>query len=174
VEDALWPDESTILEVGSTRRRLRALEEVLSTLPPEPYQRLKEQAARFDWFIPGEAILGQVRPVRARSDCTRRESEPGPWTRVVYLSPLLEQQDWAVMVTSVVHELAHIILGHRLFDLDREEYGQQEQAARRALREWGFQMEADQADHHLRNLAMNRWYPGSQQGIRPAGPTTIG
>jgi SAM-dependent methyltransferase len=173
VEDAIWPNEPLAPEVGLMSRRLRALEQVLSTLPPEPYQRLKEEAARFDWFIPSDTMLGQVRPFRATVDHPTVDAGSVPQARVVYLSPLLEQQEWPVVVTVVAHELAHVILGHRLLDLDREAYDHQEQAVRKAVRQWGFQVEADQADQHLKNQAISRRFPESQRGIRAIAPQTI-
>jgi SAM-dependent methyltransferase len=173
IEDALWPNEPVAAEVGLMSRRLRALEEVLSTLPPEPYQLLKEEAARFNWFIPSDTMLGQVRPFRAAVDHPTEDGGSAPHARVVYLSPLLEQQEWPVIVTVVVHELAHVILGHRLHGLDREAYDHQEQVVQNAVRQWGFQLEADQADQDLKNRAISRHFPESQRGIRPADPRTI-
>ncbi len=154
VKDALWPAEPVQLELGVESRRLQALEEVLSTLPPEPYRQLQGEAARFDWFIPGDRVLGQVHPFRAGVGAER-------WARVVYLSPLLEQQEWPVVVTVVVHELAHVILGHRLLDLDRVTYDRQEEAVRQAVREWGFQVEAERTDEHLWQQVFNRLVPES-------------
>jgi SAM-dependent methyltransferase len=173
VEDALWPGEPAASEVAVMSRRLRALEEVLSTLPPEPYQSLKEEAARFDWFIPSGAMLGQFRSFRATVDRPTADGGSASQARVVYLSPLLEQQEWPVVVTVVVHELAHVILGHRLHNLDRQAYDHQEQAVRNAVRDWGFQVEADRADQHLKNQSINRRFPESQRGIRPLGPRTL-
>ncbi len=155
-------------------RRLRALKEVLATLPPGPYERLKQEANQFDWFIPPGAALGQVHPFRAVFEAPEGNDGQGRWARVVYLSPLLEEQEWPVIVTVVAHELAHVILGHRLRELDREAYELQEEAARGAVIEWGFQEEADRASEHLRNQAANQLYPESQRGIRPAGSRTIG
>ncbi len=173
VDDALWPDEPLPLEFRCGSRRLRGLEEVLTTLPGEPYQQLKEQVASFNWFIPSDIVLGQVHPFRATVDCRTAAAGSGPWARVVYLSPLLEQQEWPVVVSVVVHELAHVILGHRLHDLDRETYEHQEESVRNAVREWGFQDEAERADDHMRNQASNRRFPRSHRGIRPAGPATM-
>jgi SAM-dependent methyltransferase len=167
VRDAVWPDQHLQLEVGLGSLRLLALEEVLSTLPPEPYQRLKKEAARFQWFIPSDLALGQIHPFRAVADLPPTETGSVPWVRVVYLSPLLEQQEWTVVVTVIVHELAHVILGHQVLDLDRDTYGNQEEAVRQAVRKWGFQVEADQADEHLRNPAFNRLLPPSQAEAGP-------
>jgi SAM-dependent methyltransferase len=149
IDDALWPDEPLPFEFRAGSRRLRGLEEVLTTLPGEPYRQLKERAKRFDWFIPSDMVLGQVRPIRATVD--RLPEGSGHWARVVYLSPLLEQQEWPVVVSVVVHELAHLILAHELHDLDRAAYEQQEDAARIAVREWGFEHEAERADEHGRS-----------------------
>lgn len=143
--DSLWPPESVLRELGGTSKRLQALEEVLRMLPREPYERLKQQTASFDWFIPSEIVLGQVHPFRAAVEATNGGAGAGRHARVVYLSPLLEQQDWAVVITVAVHELAHVILGHRILDVDPDTYERQEEAARDATAHWGFRAVADQA-----------------------------
>jgi SAM-dependent methyltransferase len=174
IADALWPGASAVdQEAWSMSRRLRALEEVVATLPPEPYERFKQQANQFEWFLPAGAVLGQVHPFRATFEGPAATDGQARWARVVYLSPLLEEQEWPVIVTVVAHELAHLILGHGL-QLDREAYELQEEAARGAVMEWGFQEEADRASEVLRDQATNQRYPESQRGIRPAGLKTMG
>jgi SAM-dependent methyltransferase len=172
-DDALWPGQPPAFQVGFGARRLLAIEEVLTTLPPEPYQHLKAVAADFEWFVPSDTVLGQVRPFRASVKCPTSEAPSIPWARIVYLSPLLEQQEWPVVVTVVVHELAHVILGHRLHDLDLESFERQEEAAWHAVREWGFGAEADRADEQLRDQALKRVSPDSHREIRPAARQTI-
>jgi SAM-dependent methyltransferase len=149
VEDSLWPGPLLLRELGMGSRRLQALEEVLTTLPAQPYEGLKQEAGRFAWFIPSDRVLGQVHPFQAVADRTPTEPGSGPWARVVYLSPLLEQQARAVVVTVVAHELAHVVLGHRLIDLDRDAYDDQEDAAREAVCSWGFRWEMELAEHAL-------------------------
>jgi hypothetical protein len=171
VDDALWPGKSLPPKSGFENLRILAIEEVLATLPLEAYQLLKEEAARFEWFIPSDQVLGQIHPFRAAVDWPNPGAVRRPWARVVYLSPLLEQQDWSVVITVVVHELAHVILGHQVLDLDLADYERQEDEARQVVRQWGFEAEAERADELLRTLALDRLVPESQRGIRPAKPT---
>jgi SAM-dependent methyltransferase len=150
VGDRLWPSDALQLELGPDSQRLRAIEDVLCTLSPQPYERLRQQAGAFAWFIPSDLVLGQVHPFPATCVPGGSGNSGGCHSRVVYLSPLLEQHAWEVVVTVVAHELAHVILDHDLFHPSREIYDQQEMAVRRALREWGFQSDMDQAERTLR------------------------
>jgi len=80
-----------------------------------------------------ETILGQVRAFPSR----RRGADEGE-AAVIYLSPLLEQQGMPVVAVCVAHEIAHVVLGHRLRDLDAAVYECQEREVHRALEEWGY------------------------------------
>ncbi len=128
----LWPDvdpATTLIE-----RRLAAVEEVLCSLPDSAWSQLIERAGSLCWYLPCPLLLGQVLPVAPSTG----SKQP----RVIYLSPLLEQQDLAWSITTAAHELAHVVLGHRLGLLDAETNAQQEAEAQTAIRQWGFQPEA--------------------------------
>lgn len=147
--DGLWPDVSLVQEAGWSSRRLAALEEVLCRLPPAVYDRLRAAAGRFDWFIPGEWVLGQVHGFRSTHTAPGSKPEARPQARVIYLSPLLERQDSCLVMHVVVHELAHVVLDHRLSDLDAAAYRRQEQEARKAAVDWGFGEEVEAAEARL-------------------------
>jgi hypothetical protein len=60
---------------------------------------------------------------------------------VIYLVPRLERGAWDIAVLVVAHELAHIVLGHSLWN-DDETYEAQEEDIFRQLCKWGFEREA--------------------------------
>jgi SAM-dependent methyltransferase len=168
VEDSVWPQgESTDAEALLTSQRLRAIAEVLRRLPPEPYERLKRAALEFDWFYPGDTMLGSVPIFKATYVISEQEKEPRRFARIIYLSPVLECQEWAVVVTVVVHELGHVILAHRSQELDREAFQLQEEEVHFAIREWGFGSDADRAEAFLRNQSPRRSNSDPARGIRP-------
>ncbi|MGE3308994.1 MAG: methyltransferase domain-containing protein [Limisphaerales bacterium] len=153
VAAGLWPETSLVREVGWNSHRLTALEEVLCRLPPAVYARLRATVGRFDWFIPGEWVLGQVHPFRSTHREPGAKPEVPTQARVVYLSPVLERQDSCLVAHVVVHELAHVILEHRLSGLDAEAYRRQEREARTAAVDWGFGAEVAAAEARLPAVA---------------------
>jgi SAM-dependent methyltransferase len=168
VEDSVWPQgESTDAEALMTSQRLRAIAEVLRRLPPEPYERLKRAAPEFDWFYPGDTVLGSVPIFKSTYTILQQEKELRRFARIIYLSPVLECQEWAVVVTVVVHELGHVILGHHSHELDRAASQLQEEEVHFAIREWGFGSDADRAEEFLRNQNATRINSGPARGIRP-------
>ena len=70
-----------------------------------------------------------------------------PHARVLYLAPLMVDVEPDVAVAAVAHELAHIILDHKLDDLQDQDYERQEDEAWNKVREWGF---AEELDAHKR------------------------
>jgi hypothetical protein len=112
---------------------MRAIEDVLASLPAEHYETWKARGAEVVWFIPHHGLWGRV-------------SEP-PKKITIYLSPLLEfnVSDSAV-VGLVAHEIAHFLLGHAKSELP---WAQKEAAVNEAVREWGYANEADASDREL-------------------------
>ncbi|MCO6454056.1 MAG: methyltransferase domain-containing protein [Pirellulaceae bacterium] len=143
--DGVWPAPATVREAGQASRRLRAIEDVLCRLPDEPYAVLCRRAGRLRWYVPHASVLGQVFPGAPRA--ARGDSAPAAF---VYLAPELERQSAAVNRAVVAHELAHVILGHRLEDLDQPARDSQERAARQAVDDWGFKGENRVAENELR------------------------
>ena len=144
--DSLWSEHGSAHgQLPRTGRRQQAIRDVLCRLPPEPYSQLRQQAGRFQWYVPDEHVLGQVYPLPATYDPSTNGT-PAPHARLLYLSPTLEHHDAPVVVTIVAHELAHIILDHDLYDLDGRQSAHQESEVRAAMRMWGFQVDADRAD----------------------------
>jgi SAM-dependent methyltransferase len=172
VDDAVWPEgESSEAEALLLSQRLRAIGHVLCTLPAGPYERLRQVATGFRWYLPAHGVLGSVPAFESTYEVSEAGKEPRRFARVLYLSPLLEWQEWPVAVSVAVHELAHVILEHRSADLDRQTFDRQEQAANQAVREWGFGPQADRAAEFLRNQDLNRRRPNWSQGIHPARVT---
>ncbi len=147
--DAIRPESGLPSEIlGGQRavRRLQAIEEVLCRLPPDPYARLESDFPCFQWHVTDARLLGQVR-LRSTSGSTHRDQRVGrrQETKVVELSANLEHEPWPVIVTVVVHELAHVILRHASSDIDLETQYRQELEVWNAIRDWGFCFECDQA-----------------------------
>ena len=147
--DAVRPASGLPSEIlGGQRapRRLQAIEEVLSRLPPDPYARLESEFPCFQWHVTDARLLGQVR-LHSALGSTHRDQKIGRRreTKVIELSTNLEHEPWPVIVTVVVHELAHVILRHAVGDIDLETHHRQELDVWNAIRDWGFSFECDQA-----------------------------
>jgi hypothetical protein len=67
-----------------------------------------------------------------------------PYISVLYLSPMLERRAYGFVIACVAHELAHIALGHSVFQTAKENPAQ-EAAAWKLVDAWGF---ADEAKQH--------------------------
>ena len=63
-----------------------------------------------------------------------------PYSKVLYLSPMLERAALDIGVAVIAHELAHIALKHNVFPGTEDET--QEKAAWVLIDEWGFSREA--------------------------------
>jgi hypothetical protein len=141
----LWPqvEPGTLPKV---QRRLDALEEVLCRLPPEPYAALGRSPPQFCWAPSNGAVLGRTRQVLTD------ESVSGDNRGLYYveLAPSLEREAWPIIVTVVVHELAHVLLGHVEVS-GGPGFDRQEIEAWNSLRVWGFQAEGDYAGFLLRH-----------------------
>lgn len=139
--DGVYPGNALRRELGEDSLRLNAISEVLCRFQPAHYDQLYTQAPRFSWFIPAVDVLGQVHPFPVCSQPSSSSTEWSPHSRVVYLSPLLEQHKWPIVVIAVAHELVHVILNHELVDLDGDTYRRQEREVSQKLVDWGFQDE---------------------------------
>lgn len=64
-----------------------------------------------------------------------------PYTRVIYLSPLLELRGWDCLVLVAAHELAHVVLNHAPFSYE-EQSNKSEREVYRQVCAWGFAREA--------------------------------
>lgn len=80
------------------------------------------------WFIPDRRVDGWVQPYLKAAT-------------VLYLSPCLENKAWSVVVGTVAHEIAHIVLRHSPMPGGVERYEAQETAAWQRARDWGFEKE---------------------------------
>jgi len=138
-EDELWPIEGLGDPNPLESSRHAALHTVLSTIPKQDYQKLKDQAGSFEYYWPHEVTSGEVMPFSPNYSMPEHGAkEDGELTdaRVFYLSPKLEEEQWPVVVGVVAHELAHLVLGHRLL-VKHKQYQRQEDEAWNKVRSWG-------------------------------------
>jgi hypothetical protein len=114
-------------------RRLRAVEDVLCSLPDDQYEAFRDSIREGTWFIPHFGLWGLVGAF--------------PSKKIIYLSPFLEfVQSQATINGLVVHEVAHYFLGHIGAELSTE---QKEEQVNRVVREWGFVEETEAIDKEL-------------------------
>jgi hypothetical protein len=134
-ESALWPSDCAAGQEHG--RRVRAVSEVLRRIPEKDYRRLGRMAGRFLWFVPPTWRFAGLYAF----PWTVREADRQPHARVLYLSPTLERRAFDLVVAVVAHELAHVLLRHKLF-VSLGEYAAQEREVFRLLCRWGFAREA--------------------------------
>lgn len=111
------------------QKRYRAMELALCSLPDDDYQKLLAKRQSFVWWVPRGNAYACVMPVRSE--------------RMLYLSPVLELMPLTLARFAVLHEIAHIVLGHE-GGSDAQKEGEVDDK----LREWGFgdQVDAARAD----------------------------
>jgi hypothetical protein len=150
--DGLYPDPEAL---EPHDRRHQAVAEVLCRLPEDVYEqvkRIKLSKRSFEWFIPALGTQGLVYPFVPNFKPRTRGGVPvpsasrgmwilGPYTRVIYLSPLQELRGWDSLVLVAAHELAHVVLNHPPICHDQES-DRCEREVFRLVCEWGFDREA--------------------------------
>jgi hypothetical protein len=150
VESRLWPNQG-ICPDPEASARYRAIANVLMRLPMEPYQRLRRTADEFSGFIPDEGVRGHITHFPPVWKTVDWKEKPVRVARILFLSAELERASSDIVVAIVAHELAHLILNHKIFGMSREEYDAQEQEAFGQLCAWGFEQEAKK--HRATNRA---------------------
>jgi hypothetical protein len=143
LEDGLWPRERP-WNLKEENLRYQAIQEVLYSIPDDDYQKLKDKASEFEWFIPDKNNLAGNYPFFLGKEAVKSEDgrvELAAHTQVLYLSPILEGRVRDVVVAVVAHELAHIILGHELI-ASKKDYDEQEHEVFECVCKWGFSKEA--------------------------------
>ncbi len=147
-EDLLWPGGGIMGPDPEQSRRHKAVAEVLCCIPEEDYQKLSNELLdQFQWFIPHHEIRGMVYPFFADifpEEDPETKLSLKPYAQVIYLSPVLEKSAYDIVVAIVAHEIAHIVLGHKI--MVGAEYETQEQEAFDLICKWGFEKEAKK--HH--------------------------
>ena len=137
-EDVLWPSDSAAASAEQAQgRRYRAVGEVLCRIPEKDYRRLMRMANSFLWFIPPKWRFAGLYAF----PWTVKQNGRVPHAKVLYLNPGLEHRSLDLVVAVVAHELAHVVLKHKLF-VRPGEYAAQERAVFQLLRRWGFEREA--------------------------------
>ena len=109
----------------SNERRRIAIKNVLTTLPEEYFARFKEAMKDAAWFVPWKGLWGKAAEF--------------PQKRVIiFLTPVLEfAEDW-VIESLVVHEILHVILGHKLTDCTKAENDCQENEVTEVAAQLGY------------------------------------
>ncbi|MGD0654555.1 MAG: hypothetical protein ABSA16_09445 [Thermoguttaceae bacterium] len=141
--DGLYPGSPMCPDPEIEGKRYQAFVDVLRTMPDEDYEVYKEKAGTLHWFIPDTRNRANVTLVHATIFPRSRKGKltDGPHTRMVYLNPSLERAAWSIIIACVAHELAHIILGHKIV-VGGEEYKQQELEAWKRVADWGYEKQA--------------------------------
>jgi hypothetical protein len=124
----------------SPNRRIAAMH-VLRRLPEKVFSALDDKIDEFHWFIPHPEDRGSLWPFFITHDPVDSEElsqRRRGYSRVLYLSPALEDDELQIAVFVVVHELAHIYLDHELLFLRLEDDKRQEKEANELVKEWGF------------------------------------
>ena len=135
VDDCLFPYQG-LNQDPEENIRFQAVAEVLSRIPEKDYQKLTMMIDDFMWFIPPDWSGARIHPF----PCTVKEQGVKPYAKVLYLSPCLERRAFDIVVATIAHELAHLVLSHKLFT-NPELYDNQEAAAWELVRKWGFDRE---------------------------------
>jgi hypothetical protein len=135
-------------------KRLEAVEEVLCRIPEKKYQKLVMMIDDFMWFIPHAWEDGKIYPFTI----TTEEEGLKPYSQVLYLSPSLERKAFDIVVATVAHELAHLVLKHKIVFVDQDQYNQQEAQAWELVRNWGFVREEKKHE-----VASKRYYTNQER-----------
>ncbi|HEX3035734.1 MAG TPA: hypothetical protein VHT73_11500 [Thermodesulfobacteriota bacterium] len=137
----LWPDEGINSDPGESVRH-RAIAEVLCSIPEDDYEKLKETFKKgYGWFIPPCFVKGLIQPFYATvypEEVKGTTLQSGPYVPVIYLSPILEETEWNIVLVVVAREIAHVVLGHKLPGTE-EEYKVQEVSVFDYVCKWGFE-----------------------------------
>ncbi len=137
-------------EAGYSERR-RVLLYVLATLPDEDYEKLCGLQYEVFLWIPPLCGYGFIRPIPPLE-------EEDKIMKLVYLSPELEALNEKIVLAVIAHELAHLVLDHKLwgsFELDEK----QEKEAWDQVRKWGFEEEIKANHKHRKELEDKGFIP---------------
>jgi hypothetical protein len=140
-DDGLWPFEGGLNFPDPDQScRHRGIYEVLSRIPESDYQALVKLANSFQWFIPHRDCNGEVHPFGVANAVSEKSGTLCiGYIKVLYLSPMLERLSRGAAIAVVAHELAHILLKHKLWA--SVEYDAQEEEAWGLASTWGFENE---------------------------------
>jgi len=146
IDDVVWPQYGLSYDPSIDKRHI-ALHEVLCELPEDDYQSLVSLIDEFNWFIPHTDLWGTVRPFIASS----AEEGYTRHSKVLYLSPTLENFTIEQTKAVVAHELAHLLLGHSVFPKSISDSEEGEDEAWELVRKWGYEKEVKEHDELLKS-----------------------
>jgi len=146
-EDLIFPHSGGLLVPDFDQQRNLAILEVLRRIPEKDYQELVkiDEKDLFQWFIPHYEEFALcypfpiTHPEEPFKNLTFKDFTRVARAEVLYLSPLLEEQELEIVIAVIAHELAHIVLGHQTIFV--EDYETQEKEAWELINKWGFKKE---------------------------------
>jgi hypothetical protein len=148
----VWPVHGISDVAPEESRRHFALAAVLTHLPKRDFQRFADAMENITWFIPDWRVRAWTQPVRRLVEGDESAGHPA----FLYLSPMLENEPYALLLAVVAHEVAHLVLGHTyLHHDDRTDLRQEEEAWQKAA-SWGLEQEV----HWEREAIEARWAGG--------------
>ena len=124
--------------------RQGAIKEVFRRIPENDYKELDRIGGEneFQWYVPHPNYLGGIIPCPMNVyDEKIGTTKLAPYAKVLFLSPILENEDFDIAVAVAAHELAHIVLKHQTNLVDPKTYNAQEKAAWDQVIKWGFKKE---------------------------------
>jgi hypothetical protein len=104
-------------------QRSKAAIDIMRRIPGEDFKKLKTHPC--EWYLPIKNNLGEVKSFNQ--------------SKIIYLSPELENMSFDRVKAVVAHELAHVVLNHDL--QPGEKYKQQEDEAWGLASQWGLEQE---------------------------------
>lgn len=142
INSLLWPGNPFSLgaEVDFSQRYTAVLE-VLRRMPQSDFVILEELVETFFWFIPETGYLAKIFPAPlCRQKVYENQLIRLEYSKVLYLSPLLENHAADIIIATVAHELAHVYLDHPIVGKAELEKINEKQADDQAIK-WGFEKE---------------------------------
>jgi hypothetical protein len=136
VKDGFWPDVDLL---SKDNKRYWAMAHVLRSISEDDYEKLKEQF-KHEWFVPGEKENGRTFFYLVQSQSRLLPT----LVRIIYLSPLLEKMPPGSATAVTAHELAHVVLDHKLEPKTEYQRLQGEELAWDLVCKWGFEKEANE------------------------------
>ena len=135
-----WGDKS---DFGRPSKRAKAVQTVCRQLPDDMYERLKNGMKDRVWFTPPMGLGGTTKNL--------------PFQKMIYISPIWEAAPDELVEYVVLHEMLHVIQGHRLSlnvndDTERQLNENQEQEVDRLVVELGFQDKRSQASEFIAEI----------------------
>jgi hypothetical protein len=116
---------------GVKDKRRRAIENALTKLPDRYFASFRDGQENWAWFVPWIGIWGKAAEIPHKPV-------------ILYLSPALEFAAEWVVESVAVHEILHVVLGHKLADCTKEENDRQEDEIKIIMTDLGYSDPSDE------------------------------